>query len=181
MNIKKILLILLFLNISALSQTTQISWNTFSTGYSESASGNIFIKSIAGQPFVGTESSGTSIIGSGFFYNPDAAGKITSINDFEIGIPSVYELHQNYPNPFNPSTVISYQLPVAGYVTLKIYDILGREAAKLVNKEQQAGDYKIKFDGANLPSGIYFYELSTENLSDGRQDFHQTKKMILLK
>ena len=80
------------------------------------------------------------------------------------------------------STVISYQLPVNGNVTLKVYDVLGNEIATLVNEEKQAGVYEVEFDGSALPSGIYFYQLQTVNPSTGSgQVFTEAKKMILLK
>jgi photosystem II stability/assembly factor-like uncharacterized protein len=85
-----------------------------------------------------------------------------------------YSLSQNYPNPFNPSTIINYQIPKAGFVTLKVYDILGREVAELVNKEKVAGSYKVNFNAENLSSGIYFYQLKTK-------EFSETKKMMLIK
>ena len=85
-----------------------------------------------------------------------------------------YFLSQNYPNPFNPNTVISYQLSVAGFITLKVYDTKGKEVTTLINQKQNAGNYSINFNGSNLPSGIYFYKLETEN-------FTETKKMVLLK
>jgi pullulanase/glycogen debranching enzyme len=85
-----------------------------------------------------------------------------------------YKLSQNYPNPFNPSTIIRYQIPAAGNVTLKIYDILGREVKTLVNKYEQSGTYEITFNAANLSSGIYFYQIRTNN-------FVSTKKMVLIK
>ncbi len=85
-----------------------------------------------------------------------------------------YTLQQNYPNPFNPSTTISYSLPKAGFVQLKVYDLLGREVAVLVNKEQIKGNYKINFNASNLTSGIYFYKLQSGIFSD-------TKKLILLR
>src|SRR5690606_24928583 len=69
---------------------------------------------------------------------------------------STFTLQQNYPNPFNPSTVISYELPVSGDVTLKVYDVLGNEIATLVNEEKPAGIYEVEFDGSMLSSGIYF-------------------------
>ncbi len=106
---------------------------------------------------------------------------LTDVND-ETVQPKEFVLHQNFPNPFNPSTVISYRLSVNSFVTLKIYDILGREIAALVNEEQQGGKYSIKFNATNnnqlttnsLPSGVYFYQLRAG-------DFIQTKKMIILK
>jgi hypothetical protein len=88
--------------------------------------------------------------------------------------PHSFLLSQNFPNPFNPSTVISYRLPVIGFVTLKVYDILGGEIVTLVNEEKPAGDYEVEFNGINLPSGIYFYQLKAGQYSE-------TKKMILLK
>jgi len=85
-----------------------------------------------------------------------------------------FHLEQNYPNPFNPFTVISYQLPVAGNVILKVFDVLGKEIATLVNEEKSAGNYEIDFNASSLSSGIYFYRLQAGS-------FVQTKKMILLK
>ena len=98
----------------------------------------------------------------------------SNIVEVEIISPSEYQLYQNYPNPFNPSTVISYQIPISSNVTLKIYDALGNEVVTLVNEYRPAGSYAIEFSQVNLPSGIYFYKLSSS-------DFVETKKMILLK
>ena len=92
----------------------------------------------------------------------------------ELTSPSSFSVKQNYPNPFNPATVISYQLPAAGSVTLKVYDILGKEVATLVNEEESAGNYKVTFNGSNLSSGVYFYQLRSGSLTD-------TKKLILMK
>ncbi|MEW5797564.1 MAG: T9SS type A sorting domain-containing protein [Bacteroidota bacterium] len=83
-------------------------------------------------------------------------------------------LSQNYPNPFNPSTVISYQLPVTSNVTLKIFDMLGREVATLVNEGKSAGSYDVTFDAKNLSSGIYFFQMRAG-------EFAQTKKLIFQK
>jgi hypothetical protein len=87
---------------------------------------------------------------------------------------SKYSLMQNYPNPFNPSTVISYQLPVTGNVTLKVYDLLGNEVATLVNEEKLAGKYEVKFNASKLVSGVYIYKIKSGSFSN-------TKKMILMK
>jgi len=92
----------------------------------------------------------------------------------DVSSPLNFQLNQNYPNPFNPSTVISWQLAVRSFVTLKIYDVLGNEVAVLVNEEKPAGNYKIDFKGNNLASGIYFYTLRAGS-------FVQSRKMILLK
>jgi len=95
------------------------------------------------------------------------------------GIPQTYELYQNYPNPFNPSTKISWQSSIGSWQTLKVYDVLGNEVAKLVDEYKPAGQYEVNFDShsgevRNLPSGVYFYQLRAEN-------YVETKKMILLK
>jgi hypothetical protein len=89
-------------------------------------------------------------------------------------MPSTFKLAQNYPNPFNPSTVIRYQLPVAGHVSLKVYDMLGREVATLVDEFQPAGPYVKTLHATSLPSGIYFYTLRAGN-------YLETKKMVLMK
>ncbi|MBI3123566.1 MAG: S8 family peptidase [Ignavibacteriales bacterium] len=102
-------------------------------------------------------------------------------------VPLEYKLYQNYPNPFNPSTTIQYSIPVVGtksatttHVTLKVYDVLGREIATLVDEDKSPGTYEVQFNTSNaepkrtIPTGVYFYRLQTG-------DFIQTKKMILLK
>jgi photosystem II stability/assembly factor-like uncharacterized protein len=105
------------------------------------------------------------------------AGITTIINRIGEIIADKYELYQNYPNPFNPITNIKYQLPKTNYVVLKIYDLLGREVATLINEKQSPGIYSIDFDGTMYASGIYFYKLTCH----GQGDFTEVKKMILLK
>ncbi|MBM4159266.1 MAG: T9SS type A sorting domain-containing protein [Ignavibacteria bacterium] len=96
------------------------------------------------------------------------------IQNISSEIPDKYSLSQNYPNPFNPLTKIRFAIPKNEIVTLKIYDLLGREAAILVNEKLQSGAYETTFDASSLPSGVYFYKLKTNTYSD-------TKKMILIK
>ncbi len=99
---------------------------------------------------------------------------VTGIYDIKQ-LPDEFELYQNYPNPFNPSTVISWQTGKAYLVTLKVYDLLGREIKTLIdNKYYNSGKHTIIFNGKGLSSGVYFYRLITK-------DFIQTKKMMLLK
>jgi len=102
---------------------------------------------------------------------------VTGVND-NIK-PVKYQLFQNYPNPFNPTTQIGYTLPSSSNVTLKIYDILGREVKTLVNKEQNSGVYNLTWDGTDnsgnlVTSGIYIYQIHANN-------FIKSSKMILMK
>jgi hypothetical protein len=89
-------------------------------------------------------------------------------------IPLQYSLGQNYPNPFNPVTKIDFAIPVSGNVSIKVFDMLGREAAAIVNKEMKAGTYTADFDASGLASGVYFYKLVSGN-------YIATKKMVLVK
>jgi len=91
-----------------------------------------------------------------------------------VGLPTEYSLSQNYPNPFNPATVIRFALPKASNVTIKIYDLLGREISTLVNEEISAGIHEVKFDASRLASGIYIYQITAA-------DFSAVKKMTLTK
>ena len=104
------------------------------------------------------------------------------IQPISSSIPNGYELSQNYPNPFNPATKIKFNIPLsrggageAGRgVLLKVYDVLGKEIAVLVNQNLKPGIYEIEWDASNIPSGVYFYSLITN-------EFTQTKKMVVLK
>ncbi|MFI5237579.1 MAG: FG-GAP-like repeat-containing protein [Ignavibacteriales bacterium] len=98
---------------------------------------------------------------------------VTAINNPEI-IPEDFILNQNYPNPFNPGTKISWQSPVSGQQTLKVYDVLGNEVALLIDEYKSAGSYEVEWNASSLPSGMYFYTLKAGNYSE-------TKKMVLLK
>jgi len=97
----------------------------------------------------------------------------TGIIKIDNTIPKNYYLSQNYPNPFNPTTKIDFNIPKSSYVTIKVYDILGREITTLINKELKPGRYTVDFNGNNLSSGVYIYVLKVN-------DFSEAKKMILL-
>jgi photosystem II stability/assembly factor-like uncharacterized protein len=99
----------------------------------------------------------------------------TSVNPENNQIPKNYNLSQNFPNPFNPSTIIKYQIPQNSFVSLKVYNSLGQEAATLVNGMINAGTYEVQFNASNLSSGVYYYVIKAGN------NFIQTKKMILIK
>ncbi len=128
-----------------------------------------------------------------YSFNPDLVTSIDVEPNYLI-IPNNFALHQNYPNPFNPTTTIKYSIPYSSVipnsvrdlstqipdqarndnVILKVYDILGREMATLVNQKQKPGNYEVEWDAKNQPSGVYFYQLNTGN-------YTETKKMILLR
>ncbi len=99
---------------------------------------------------------------------------ILSIDNNKNNSPLNFKLYQNYPNPFNPSTNINYQIPNDGFVTLKIYDVLGRKVATLVNENKKTGRYNVNFNASNLTSGVYLYQLKVN-------DFVSTKKLVLVK
>ncbi len=109
----------------------------------------------------------------GAIINGVTIGTLTDVK-FNTSILSPIELKQNYPNPFNPTTNISYKIPNSNEVKIIIYNSLGQIVKTLVNEFQKRGSYKIQFDGSNLSSGIYFYQIKTDN-------YQNVKKMLLLK
>jgi hypothetical protein len=171
-----IIFIIFISSFSAFAQNSQVTWSSFAGGFGVSSSENSTVTSSAGIPFVGSTENGSSGIISGFLTNYSLL--ITDVKDEQEIIPTVYKLNQNYPNPFNPSTIINYQIPEEGFVTLKIYDILGKEVKTLVNENKPAGNYNIHFDASSasggLASGIYIYRLTAGS-------FISTKKMTMIK
>ena len=107
-------------------------------------------------------------------------GSLLAISDKTTGIKSEnntykrYALEQNYPNPFNPETLIKYELAVDSKVSIKVYDLLGSEVADLVNETQSSGLHSVKFNGSNLPSGVYLVKMTSGSFSDSR-------KIVLMK
>ena len=112
-----------------------------------------------------------------------------SVGDDQSFVPENYSLFQNYPSPFNPSTTIRYGLPHKSNVTLIVFNTLGQRVATLVNETQDGGYHQVKFDGAGLSSGVYFYRLQVRPLDSaigrdskgGAGDFVQTRKLLLLR
>jgi hypothetical protein len=101
--------------------------------------------------------------------------------------PTEFRLYQNFPNPFNPTTSIRFDLPVEGIVTIKVYDLLDRELAVLVNRERvTSGSHSVEFRGDNLPSGVYFYRISVETTAEptsgtSRRQYSEMKKMVMIR
>jgi ligand-binding sensor domain-containing protein len=100
--------------------------------------------------------------------------EIIGIETLSTEIPSSFSLSQNYPNPFNPATNLEFEIPDPGFVSLKIYDLLGKEVVTLVNEKLNPGTYRFEFEADNLTSGVYFYRLTSG-------DFADTKRMMLIK
>jgi len=100
--------------------------------------------------------------------------KTTSISNLSSFTPDKFILYQNYPNPFNPVTNLEFGISKWGFVSLKVYDLLGRDVAELVNENLNPGEYEISFDGSDLQSGVYYFKLKVG-------EFDQVRKMILLK
>jgi len=106
------------------------------------------------------------------------------VKENDMGSINNFKIYENYPNPFNPSTNIKYQIPESGFVTIKVYDVLGNDIATIVNEEKPAGAHNVEFriDNLELTSGIYFYQFRAGDPSTGYgQDFVETKKMVLLR
>lgn len=104
----------------------------------------------------------------------DGTFEYSNVVEVSVGIPTVFAVEQNYPNPFNPSTVINYQIPSSEFVSLKVFNVIGKEIATLINEVQPAGNYSVTFDADNLPSGLYLYRLEAGKYS-------KTMKMMLVK
>jgi hypothetical protein len=112
-----------------------------------------------------------------FGYNVKITYKLTNVTGISTNksnVPTSFSLEQNYPNPFNPTTTISFSLPSKSFVSLKVFDITGREVATIVSEEMSSGTYSRLWNAANVSSGIYFYRIQTGS-------YTQTKKLVLLK
>lgn len=130
-----------------------------------------------------SDSIGIINIGTGLSYNMSLSGAvingktygtIVGVKETPHPIPIAFSLSQNFPNPFNPTTQIRFEIPISGFVTLKVYDILGREVATLVNEKKTPGTYEVEWNAGNVSSGVYFYRLNAGN-------FVETRKMILMR
>jgi len=149
-----LIIIFVFQNITFAQYSIPSNVFASSNGYLSNSSFNL--KGTLGQPFTGVYVSSSYGLSSGFWYSYDI---ITEVELDKNNLPTEFKLFYNYPNPFNPSTTITYQIPKLSFVSLKVYDILGREVVALVNEEKPIGNYKVNFNASGLSSGIYFYRL----------------------
>ena len=123
---------------------------------------------------------GSNIAGNGQWSAANSVSIISGISNLNNSLPEVYTLYQNYPNPFNPSTLIRFALPFNSIVKIEIYNILGERIREIVNEEKNAGYYEVNFNTTGLASGVYLYILNAKS-TDGKSEYRETKKMMLLK
>jgi len=148
-------------------------FKTTNSGYTWVRQLNLTIPGYIGDIYFNNDSIGWATGSNGMVLYTTNGG-LTFVNQISTETPKSFELHQNYPNPFNPVTKINFALPKQGFVTLKIYDITGREMQTLVSEVKQAGYYTVDFNGASLSSGVYFYKIQAG-------DFLSVKRMVLVK
>jgi len=161
-----------------------LPFNVASSGYNDS---QVTLELVDGGQVVGSfrvrmvssDVGGSTSLAKGESEMPVSELESSVEEETHVAVPIEFALSQNYPNPFNPTTNISVQLKADGYVTLKVYDLLGREVRTLVNREMAAGSHIVNWDGTAddgkvVPSGVYIYRLTTQN-------FVSTKKMIVVR
>lgn len=133
---------------------------------------NHSVRGTVGQSLIGVTEDASHINQIGFWYQTEDV--IVSVEQISETIPQECRLEQNYPNPFNPTTTIVFAIPEPSQVTLKLFDMLGREVATLVDGEKEAGEYRVVFDAGGLANGVYCYRIWAGGYS-------QFKKLVLLK
>ena len=158
---------------SAYAQSNAVNWSAFSSGFAQGARVNSSVRSVV-IPMAGRGTTGNSQVATGFLANPDIHGPVSAVSEEESAIPATYSLSQNYPNPFNPETAISYQLSAVSNVKLRVYDLLGRVVATIVDEMLPAGRYTVKWNAGRAASGVYLLRLSAG-------DFHATRKIVLMR
>ena len=142
------------------------TWTEINTGFNKQAYNVASLTITDKYLFAGTSNQG--------IWRRPLSNLVSSVNLDNKNIPASFKLDQNYPNPFNPTTKIEFSIKKSGFVTLKIYDVLGKELATLVNENLPAGNFDVNWNAQNFESGIYLYRLQTNNFTD-------TKKMLLIK
>lgn len=124
------------------------------------------------------KSGGLQVVVTKYLATTSPLSSLTAVKK-ATALPTNFSLSQNYPNPFNPTTMIDYQLPMNSQVTLKVYDVLGREVGTLVNEREGAGSHSVSFNGSKLTSGIYFYRINAT--ANNGQSFTSVKKLVVVK
>jgi Secretion system C-terminal sorting domain len=165
------------------SQNIRMDWSAFSSAFGNPGSNTTAMRSSTGPPFIGSSQAVNNKVESGFLTARVLRNPATETPEqLSASLPTEFLLLQNFPNPFNPSTTIRYQLPVASHITLKVYDVLGREVAVLVDELQEAGSKSVVLNADRLASGTYFYRLQVSPM-DGRESgsLVTTRKLLLMR
>jgi hypothetical protein len=116
------------------------------------------------------------------YVNVVGSGNVLGVQEHSGNLPKQFALYANYPNPFNPATTFAFDIPAQAYVTIKVYTILGAEAATLVNHQQyEPGKFFQRFGSSNLSSGVYFYEMVGEPVNQAIPAFRSVRKMLMIK
>ena len=159
---------------TSLTAQNKVTNSVFGSGGTPTTGSSNRIVGTVGQPAIGQTISPANGVSSGFW--AQAVDIVTGVEQQSSErIPDKFQLEQNYPNPFNPTTTIQFSVPQKSFVTLKLYDLLGRLVATLVDASFEAGVYKVNFSGNELSSGIYFYRLTAD------RGFERSRKLTLLK
>ncbi|MDL1893142.1 T9SS type A sorting domain-containing protein, partial [Sphingobacteriales bacterium CHB3] len=139
------------------------TWFAYNNGLPTTRLTSLLLSPYSDTMFVSTETHGVLKVW----------GFLTDVAEKNV-VPARFELMQNYPNPFNPATIIRFQIPNSNHVTLKVYDLLGREVETLVDEEKHAGNHEVTWNAAEFASGIYFYQLKAGG-------YNATRKMFLIR
>jgi hypothetical protein len=166
------LLALMLLLPGSMWSQYKLQRGVFGNGATASANTTHQLKGTVGQPAIGVTQHTTLRHQIGFWYQIPQLP--TSVETISTEMPLEYRLEQNFPNPFNPATTIRFALRARDEVTVRIFDLLGREITTLLKEELPAGVHQLTFDATELPSGMYFYQLVTK-------EFLQTRKLLLVK
>ncbi|MCK4578293.1 MAG: T9SS type A sorting domain-containing protein [Candidatus Marinimicrobia bacterium] len=164
--------------LTAWPQNTVVSGSAFSMGVGTSSGVNTTVQSSAGEVLVGLSEGGNTRTEGGFLVVVQQQQSALAVEDV-TGLPNGFALHQNYPNPFNPTTTIQFDLPVATDIHIVVYDLLGREVVRLVERHLEAGYHELIWNardrtGRQLPSGMYIVLMATP-------EYRKSMKMLLLK
>ena len=190
-----IILLLLLSSLTDIFPQYAINKSVTGNGSSFMQNSNYVVSGTLGQTIIGINTNSTRQNHIGFWYQVNSV--VTAVENESDNLPNEFKLYQNYPNPFNPTTTIEYSIPSSSViasgakqskeitsvnsfprndvnVTLKVYNILGKEVTTLVNKKQSPGVYEVTFDASNLPSGVYIYKIHAGS-------FKQSRKLLLMK
>lgn len=158
----------------------QIKTGVIANGGGTTENESYKINGTVGQALAGMAANSNNTIRSGFWNQITDISTSIVVSDEEADLAREFDLEQNYPNPFNPATTIKFSISEEAEVTIKIFDLLGREQALIVQDKFAQGKYNVVFEAAELPSGMYFYRISAKATQSGER-FVNTRKLTLLK